>query len=244
MVRRLLKKIIYASGFEVRRRPAQKRNVKCTPDSMQVGIRRLSGLGINPGCIIDVGAAKGDWTNLARKVWPDANFVLIEPLREQIKQIPDGLKANKKISIIEAVAGEEEGSAHLTITNDLDGSGIYEEGTGHHREVKKVPLDAIIDISQSPFLLKLDTHGYEIPIFKGAKKTLEHSVAIIVEVYGFQVSPTGVLFYELCGHLNELGFRLYDIVDIMRRPKDKAFWQVDAFFLRKDHYVFKDNTYR
>jgi hypothetical protein len=47
----------------------------------------------------------------------------------------------------------------------------------------------------------------------------------------------------MCQYMDNLGYRLFDIVDIMNRPTDKAFWQCDAFFIKKDNPVFQTNTY-
>jgi hypothetical protein len=72
---------------------------------------------------------------------------------------------------------------------------------------------------------------------------LKNTIVIVVEVYGFHVSPTGQLFHDVSGYLLGKGFRLFDIVDVMRRAKDNAFWQADAVYLKKDHPVFSNNQY-
>ena len=60
-----------------------------------------------------------------------------------------------------------------------------------------------------------------------------------MEVYGFKISPTCLVFHEMSDYSSQLGFKLIDIVDIMRRPGDQVFWQADAFYIRKDHPVFE-----
>ena len=212
--------------------------------SMDSGLNRLKELKLDPSLIIDVGAAKGSWTQRASHIWPNKKYILIEPLSEQTVQISANLNSNPDVKIYNAVAGENSGTVNLNITDDLDGSGIYGKSSGNTREVKVVRLDDLDQIESEKILLKLDTHGYEIPIFEGGKKTLEKTVAIIVEVYGFYVSPTAKLFHEISDYLDGKNFRLFDIVDIMRRPKDHAFWQADAVYLRNTHPVFRDNNYK
>ncbi|RYE45276.1 MAG: hypothetical protein EOP48_22205 [Sphingobacteriales bacterium] len=65
----------------------------------------------------------------------------------------------------------------------------------------------------------------------------------IIECYGFQIAEKSLLFWEMCRYMDELGFRLFDIVDVMNRPKDGAFWQCDAFFLRKENPVWSNIQY-
>jgi hypothetical protein len=96
---------------------------------------------------------------------------------------------------------------------------------------------------KGPFLLKFDTHGFELPILQGAAETLKQTNAIIMECYGFRIAENSLLFPEMCVHMEKLGFRLGDIINIVRRPGDDMFWQCDAFFLRAEHPLFNKNTY-
>jgi len=43
--------------------------------------------------------------------------------------------------------------------------------------------------------------------------------------------------------MHKKGFRLIDIVDVMRRTKDQAFWQCDAFFVPVNHPAFLYNSF-
>ncbi len=210
--------------------------------SMSMTFERLYRLHFTPQYIIDLGSAKGEWTKKAYEYWPDANYFLFEPLQEQVDASKNNLKGLKNIKVINAVVGAESGQVNFNVTEDLDGSGVYESST-NSVVLPMVKLDDYFDSFSQPILLKFDTHGFEQPILKGAKRTLGKTEAIIMEVYGFDISPTAVRFPQMCVHLEELGFRLWDIVDIMRRPSDQSFWQADAIFLRSEHHVFNNNSY-
>ncbi len=95
-----------------------------------------------------------------------------------------------------------------------------------------------------PFLIKFDTHGFEVPILEGAKNVLQQTEAIVMECYGFHISENSLLLHEMCAYLEKLDFRLSDIVDVMRRPGDEFFWQCDLFFVRSSHSSFQKNTYQ
>jgi hypothetical protein len=64
-----------------------------------------------------------------------------------------------------------------------------------------------------------------------------------MECYGFQVAPISRLFADMCRDLAGLGFRLADIVNVLRRPGDDLFWQFDAFFVHEDSSHFPRTTY-
>ncbi|MCB0397042.1 MAG: FkbM family methyltransferase [Flavobacteriales bacterium] len=214
------------------------------PSTMDQALARMKALGVMPRVVVDIGAAMGSWTMGALRFWPESDYYLVEPLDEQINKVPARLRENPRIHLVQAVAGAEAGTVKLHVTPDLDGSGIYETGGSEEREVKVLPVDEIIaPDKRKDVLLKLDTHGFELPILEGAKETLTGCCGVIIEVYGFYVSPTAKLFHEVTQAMHDRGFRLFDIVDVLRREKDNAFWQADAVYLRQDHPVFSNNSY-
>jgi len=94
-----------------------------------------------------------------------------------------------------------------------------------------------------PFLIKLDTHGHELPILSGAADTLQKTDALIVEVYNLPAGPPAVPFYEFCRWIANHGFRCIDMFDPLYRPLDEAFWQMDLLFLRDTRPEFQELAY-
>lgn len=241
MIKKLIKSALNKSGYDL-----VKKNYLATlhsGDTMHEGLKRSASLFPNINTVIDVGAAAGTWYDKAHKVWPNADYILFEPLSERSKELESIKNKNSKVSVRLSALGKERSTLKFTVSDDLDGSGFY--GKGNQREVPVESLDEVIkeEKAKGAFALKLDTHGFEIPIFEGAAETLAQTDLIIVEVYGFFIAPGSLLFWQICEYLDKKGFRLYDIVDIMRRAKDRAFWQCDAFFIRKEHPAFTDNQY-
>jgi hypothetical protein len=97
---------------------------------------------------------------------------------------------------------------------------------------------------KGPFILKFDTHGFEVPILNGAVKTLQETHYIVMEVYNYRHTAGTLLFYEMCTLLDSLGFRCFNMADPMLRPLDGSLWQMDLFFARKSDAVFNDSRYR
>ena len=216
---------------------------------MTEGLMRMKHLQLNPATIIDVGAAAGTWTEKTASIWPDAQFLLFEPLEERSEDLQNLRERLKdKIFLSFTAAGREESEVNFQVSEDLDGSGIATDNlpSVSRRVVKITSVDAQVKANKlsSPYAIKLDTHGYEIPIIEGAEETLKNTLFIIIEVYGFYIAPGSLLFWEMCQYMGRRGFRLIDIVDIGRRPRDHAFWQCDAFFIKNDNPLFLSNTYR
>jgi len=94
-----------------------------------------------------------------------------------------------------------------------------------------------------PYLLKLDTHGFELPILDGAKNTLASASLVVIETYNFKLTADSLKFYEMCTFMESKGFSCIDLVQPMHRPADHAFWQMDLVFIPSEDAVFSSNSY-
>jgi FkbM family methyltransferase len=215
---------------------------------MRNGLLKLKKIGIPVNTIIDVGAAAGTWTTIARAIWPECSYLLFEPLEERQPVLSKLSNDHPGIYFFPFAAGKEDGEAKLYVADDLDGSGVSSDpdNSDKTRVVKQTSINAAIgelDL-KGPYIIKLDTHGYEVPILEGCSAIIKDVSALIIECYGFRIAKNSLLFDQMCRYVDDLGFRLYDIVDIMHRPLDDALWQCDAFFIRKDHPVYATPGYR
>ncbi|TKB26461.1 FkbM family methyltransferase [Desulfopila sp. IMCC35006] len=214
--------------------------------SMSSGLQRIIDHGIDVKSIIDIGASDGKWSMNALPCFPDAQFHAIEPLEEREEALQYLRKKHKRFDYELCVAGNTNNEqVLLNVAKDLDGSTVGGRG-GSQRYVKQITIDSLVRSKKisGPFLMKFDTHGYELPILEGAKETLLSTNIIIMEVYNFKITDSSLFFYEMCGHMKRLGFQCFDIVDPMLRYYDKAFWQMDIFFYRQDCKLFDYKEYR
>ena len=208
--------------------------------SMEAGLRRAGTRRPKIGTVIDVGAAAGKWTKLARPHFPEARFFLIEPLRERVPEL-EALG----VDFVSAVAGAEPGETTLNVTDDLDGSGVADAPGSASRTVAVTTIDREVSERKltGPFFIKLDTHGYEVPILAGARATLAQTALLMTEVYNFQLTVGCLRFPQLCARMEELGFLPCDMIEPARRPDDLALWQMDIVFARADAPIFSRKTH-
>lgn len=247
MLKKILKAVLGTIGMEIRRKQANSNQVFHYNDGMKNGLERFRKLNYTINTIVDVGAAQGYWALSAKAFWPNASFLLFEPLSERKDELESLSREHSNFHYISAAAGKEKGKIRFAVTDDLDGSGVTrDENSTSGRSVDVTSIqDEIGKLKvKGPILIKLDTHGYEVPILEGCKDIIHDVSAFIIECYGFHVTNNSLLFWQMCQHMEGMGYRLFDIVDIMHRPKDNAFWQCDAIFIRKDDSLFKDNMYQ
>lgn len=247
-MKQLVKKLLSASGYEIRRAAPAAHDDKLYSDTMLDGLARAKMYSSGFGTILDVGAAAGTWTEKAISIWPEAKYVLFEPLQERQPDLAQLQRRHKDVSIevVPSVVGEKPGNVPFAVASDLDGSAV--DISGGNESARTVTMTSLDDAVRQhtgikPYLIKLDTHGYEVPILEGAKQVLLQTDLLIIEVYGQRIAKNALLFYELCNFLDQQGFRPIDIVDTMRRPADYTFWQCDLFFAPKSHAAFLDITY-
>lgn len=211
------------------------------PEAMARMVRH----GFPVGTVLDIGASDGSWSLRTMARFPQAHFFAIEPLAERRPALEQVKAAQKNFDFVIAAAGRSSGEVHLNVTADLDGSTV-DGGDGEARSVPSLTLDRIVaDHSlRGPFLIKFDTHGFEDDILAGATETLRAASVIIMEVYNFDISPHALRFPAMCARLEALGFRCYDMADPLLRQRDGALWQMDLYFCRADHGMFRHAGFR
>jgi FkbM family methyltransferase len=170
-------------------------------------ISRLGHSDLRFESIIDVGAASGSWTQIAHKEFPNAKILAIEPIQQNYQLLKSNAHTLGNVSTCQAVVGRVDGTdVAFTITKDLDGSGVDLHG-GVQYSLPTRSLDSLKDEHQlpPPYFLKLDTHGYEVPILEGASQTLKDCSAVLIEAYNFKISSHSIYFWELCEWMQRQG---------------------------------------
>ena len=195
--------------------------------------------------IIDIGASDGRWSADFMNVFPGKNYLLIEAQELHEPGLKRFCLKHPKAQYLLAAAGEKAGTIYFEANNPFGG----QASTTPIPDGKTVPVVCIDDEVKrlalpGPYLLKFDTHGFELPILKGAAETLKNTEVIIMECYNFKIAPDCLIFPEMCAYLESLGFRCIDLFDPLHRLHDNSFWQMDLVFVKKDREEFKYTKYR
>jgi FkbM family methyltransferase len=195
--------------------------------------------------VIDIGASDGRWSKQMMKFFPDCKYILIEAQPVHYKDLDIFCSKDKRVTIVKAAAGGHVGKIFFDISDPLGGLASLKPFENNNLEVPVTTIDSEIlnHCLNGPYLVKFDTHGYEIPIFEGMKKTIKGTEVIIIEVYNFKLTNDSLKFYEMCKYLENLGFSCIDLVEPMFRKKDDALWQMDLVFIKSDRTEFKDSTF-
>jgi FkbM family methyltransferase len=214
--------------------------------TMESAINSIAGRKHQFRTVVDVGASDGNWSELMMRHFPSCSYLLIEAQPVHDRKLRDfcSRHGNAKYSLV--AAGETHGQINFDSTDPFGGLASPEPFAVNNIVVPVAPLDEEVQKSgfPGPYLLKFDTHGFEIPILKGAHEILQDTEAIIMECYNFRISSECLLFHEMCEYIGKLGFRCIDLVSPMHRPLDDAFWQMDLVFVRETRPEFRDLRFR
>lgn len=244
----LLNRVLLKIGYKLQKTPItySKEIVVSSEFTMQKALGRLANHAIDINTVIDVGASDGRWSKECMSFFPNAHYLLVEAQSDHLEGLKEFQREHKNSSFVLAAAGKENGTIYFDNSALFGGIASEKPFDSNSIKIPVVSLDSEIETRKlkAPYLLKLDTHGFEVPILEGAKKVISQANLIIIEAYNFNIEQDSLCFWELCNYMWNLGFRALEVVDLMARAYDGAFWQMDIFFIKKDHPIFKHIKYR
>ena len=207
-------------------------------DDAKRALRLIRRRGFEPRTIIDIGAFKGKFTRWARREFPGVRAIMFEAnaeweadLRAMQGRLGDGVQY--RIGLL----GDRPRDS-VRFYRGGTGSSIYREMTSVPMEEVDLPMSTLDDEFEAlgmagPCLLKIDVQGAEIDVLSGGLKTLESVEFVFSECSVLEYNKGGAQLAQMIGWMDEQGFVLYDISQIMRLP-DLSLVQLDAIFVRKD----------
>ncbi len=214
---------------------------------MYWSIRNLQRNGLKAEHIIDIGAYKGEWTDDVLKIFPDANYLMIEanPERENDLKAFVQKKANPKVDYAIALLDNKAGADKVFHIMETAASAL-EEYAGQDSRKVVIPTKTLNEVAagkgfHEASLMKLDVQGYELEVLKGGDTLLANTQAVLLEVSLLDIHKNVPLIRDVLNFMYEYGFVVYDICSVAaRRPLDRALWQTDLLFVKEDS-VFRQN---
>jgi FkbM family methyltransferase len=199
----------------------------------EAALRRARARGVEIASIIDIGASDGSWTEMCRRVYPEARAILLDANDVHRASLERYVASRQGVEHKIAAVGPACCDLWFERTPDPFGGRIHSErlkpeweplpGTTIDHEVATRGM-------RGPYLVKLDTHGFEVPILEGAQETLKNAQLLVVECYPFKIGDGALMFHEFCAWMWERGFMALDITEPLWRARDGCLWQIDIVF--------------
>lgn len=198
-------------------------------------LEQMARVGFKPARIVDVGAAHGEWSCLAHKIWPKARIFAFEPdpvnhdMLEKMKILIPGF--DYRACFLGKEHAKIKFSSHGTHTSLL----THESASTLEGTIESLDQLVTQQVLPAPDFLKLDVQGYEMQVLSGATQCLATCQAVLLEVNFMRCDAGMPVAGEVIAFLRERGYEWHDVMGILRRPSDDALFQMDLFFLKADH---------
>jgi len=240
LLKETVRRILNACGFEITRRATR-------PATWAGVLDHISESGFKPGTVFDIGVADGTFT--LYEAFPDAIHLLVEPLEEFEDALRD-IALKYKAEYVMAAASDRLGTVTINVDPVIDGSSILVENEGSQsdsipRQVPAVTIDSLCDERDliGPYVIKVDAEGAELLVLGGAKKTLEDTELVILEVLLFGFYRNSPQLYDVVSYMKDHGFVVYDIFGNQYRPLDGALAWIDMAFVKEGGRFRRHHSY-
>ena len=237
-------------GLEIRRLPVGTFRAGTRRHSQELplflhALQRLRRHDFCLNTILDVGASDARWSLGFAEVLPGKTHLLLDANPVHTAALQRACRVHPSWQYRIVAVGPQNGTAYFDGSDPMAGHLSERPESPDYQPCDARTLDALVNDAQvqGPFLIKLDTHGVEIPLLQGGRQVLERTSLVVAEVYNFSLGHPAVPFWEFCGFMAEQGFRPLDLYDVLYREVDRAFWQFDLIFARADLPLFNDHRF-
>jgi FkbM family methyltransferase len=207
-------------------------------------LKNLRAAGFANTGAIDGGAFCGDWSKEFWSVWPDSPCCMIEPLPSQQTNLLHLSKRVAKSFVVAKALGKVSGSVQFQMGETNSHIVASEIHNADVLTIECTTLDQILtDVRPfHPNLLKLDLQGHELSALEGCPLHLLQFEVIIVEVSILRIGDVPI-FSDVDQFMKVRGYRLYDVLPQYYRPRDKALWQMDVFYVRENSALIASRSW-
>ena len=201
-------------------------------------------LNYSPKTIFDIGAARGQWTQAARMVFPEAQIYAFEPIKESYKMMEERMKSDNYFKSFNCALTDKSGTISFGLNNFHDSSSILKMTDAHKIEFKQTEkeeeiiieafrLDSIKEINiVGPAFLKMDVQGAELMVLRGAEKLLDKIEGIQLELNFENFYESQATYIEICYFMYSHNFKRFFQIGTLTSQKTNKILACDLVFLR------------
>jgi FkbM family methyltransferase len=196
----------------------------------------------NASTVIDVGANKGQFSLVARYLFPSACIHAFEPLQKECRIYQSVV--SHPIKVRSTALGDATGSATFFVASRADSSSLLPLGNKQQSAygvklqytitVDVETLDSAMSMESlvKPVLLKIDVQGSELSVISGGTKILQFIDAVYCEVSFVELYDGQATASTIISFLDRYGFALRGVFNLSN-TKQFGPTQADLLFTRR-----------
>jgi FkbM family methyltransferase len=233
IIKKMIRSAAARLGYQISRQPS---------DAFS-DLRRFVPAGVAP-VILDVGANVGQSVKRFKAIFPSSVIHSFEPGREAFGLLQQNVANDEKVFVWQCALGSSVGEQLFQENIESDMSSFLELSKAGWGEVKKQEKVALTTIDQfladrsiaAVDILKSDTQGYELEVFKGAEDALrQNRIGLIYFEFIFSEMYRNLPpFDQVYRYLVDRNFLLVAIYNFHRQD-ELASW-ADVLFINREYY--------
>jgi hypothetical protein len=190
-------------------------------------LRRVRAQGVVPRQIVDVGASDGTWTRECLEVYPDARYLLIDPLAANVRALEELTRCHPNVCVWHGALGRTPGTSISSCTAKSRASC---RATASPRAAHACRVRRSICFSAAICCSRRSDQGRRAGVrargAPAARPPVSRSAALLLEVSYRRIYATAAVARG--DRLRQAaGFRIYDICTYAGRPSDGELTQSD-----------------
>lgn len=197
--------------------------------------------------VLDVGANEGQFSRQLRSDGYEGVIHSFEPGREAFARLEQQSSGDANWFVHRTALGSSPGMAKLNVSKSSDLSSLLEANSfGKERfhsmealDVEEVPVITLeqffgqkSDLSEKRVLLKMDTQGYDVEVFKGLGGSLSNVCCLLSELSVQPIYAGMPTYLDALGVYEKAGFVVTGLYPVSR-DKDLSVIEFDCFMVRK-----------
>ncbi|MEO6252343.1 MAG: FkbM family methyltransferase [Ferruginibacter sp.] len=218
--------------------------LKDKSDSELLRLRWLQQMNIKT--VLDIGANEGQFASMIRKLLPQATICSFEPIPDCYSKLTANFNNDPAFKAFNVAVGDKEETVEMNINDFSPSSSLLEIDELHvenfkhtaHSKKQQIPLKTLDGLSAQlnlakPYMVKIDTQGYEDKVIKGGQQVLAGADVIFVELSYRPLYKEQTLFDDIYNELVRLGFAYHGNFEELLSPVNGAVLQSDGIFIKR-----------
>lgn len=197
--------------------------------------------------VFDVGANRGQFAAALLSAGFKGRIVSFEPLTDAHQALVEAAAScDRWIAHPRMAVGDADGELEFNVAGNsvsssalpmLDSHTAAASGSAYVNQIKVpvVRLDSVAanyQQNRSPFLIKIDTQGFESRVLDGAPETLAQATGVLCELSLVPLYEGQQLWLDLIARLASAGFTLWSLQNGFTDQRNGRTLQVNATFFR------------
>ncbi|MGB4843861.1 MAG: FkbM family methyltransferase [Ferruginibacter sp.] len=218
--------------------------LKDKSDGELLRLRWLKEMGINT--VLDIGANEGQFALMIRKLMPQATIYSFEPIPHCYEKLKTNFKNDKSFGAFNIACGDADAEIEMNINDFSPSSSLLEIDELHvknfkHTAASKKQLIKVKALDglhnelrlKKPYLIKIDTQGYEDKVIKGGAKMIADAQVVFIELTYKPLYKGQTLFDDIYNEMLQLGFQYHGNTEELLSPVNGAVLQTDGIFIKR-----------